>query len=293
VPGGVPNNEGRRATIITAMGEASQKRSTTQKFIAEFPECCFCGGLRPATTREHMPPKSLFDDSHRPDKLIMPACDECNQGTSTADLAVATVSRWNYNSGPQERLDHRKLSARGRRQAPELIEEWTSLRNDPIKRAGARRHLIEHGVPVPDDAGLTTVGPLTIRQLNLFAHKAILALYFEHFRRPLSNAGRFCAFWRSKEDFVRDGIPSIFFEMLPKYGTLIQGHWNERETFEYRHDINVDEGLFGCFARFRQGFFVFGFAATNASVLPPDDLDWIKPSELLALPDNPRFVRKH
>jgi hypothetical protein len=37
--------------------------------------------LRQAT-REHMPPKSLFDGSHRPDKLVMPACHVCNNNTS-------------------------------------------------------------------------------------------------------------------------------------------------------------------------------------------------------------------
>jgi hypothetical protein len=275
------------------MGEAHRKRSTTEKFIEQFPSCCFCGGLRPSVTREHMPPKSLFDNSHRPDKLVMPACDECNRGTSTADLTVAMVSRWNYESGPLERSDHTKLSARVRRQAPELLQEWTSLGNDLAKRARARRHLVKSGVPVPHDASLVTTGPLTVRQLNLFAHKVILALYFEHFQHPLSDAGRFCAFWRSKEDFARGGIPPMLLDMFPDYGTLAQGRWNERETFEYRHAINPDGGLFGCFARFRRGFFVLGFAAANAAVLPPDDEDWIKPSELLAVPDNPRFATRH
>src|ERR1700747_540666 len=76
------------------MGEAKRKRSATQRLIAEFPDCCFCGGLRRTATREHMPPTSLFDNSHRPDGLVMPACEECNKGTSKADLAVALLSRW-------------------------------------------------------------------------------------------------------------------------------------------------------------------------------------------------------
>ena len=88
------------------MGEAKLKRKTgrrsaTQKLIAEFPQCCFCGGARPSATREHMPPISLFDAGHRPDGLVMPACHECNKGTSTADLAVALISRWNAVSTPQ------------------------------------------------------------------------------------------------------------------------------------------------------------------------------------------------
>jgi hypothetical protein len=38
---------------------------------------------------------------------------------------------------------------------------------------------------------MVSIGSLTIRQLNLFAHKAVLALYFEHFRQPLANTGAF------------------------------------------------------------------------------------------------------
>jgi hypothetical protein len=272
------------------MHEANRKGSATQRLIEQFPMCCFCGGLRPATSREHMPPRSLFDGSHRPDKLVMPACNECNGGTSTADLTVAIVSRWNYNSGPQERADHKRLAARARKQAPGLTDEWT--KNHGIGRTKARLHLVNQGVPVPQDAGIVTIGPLTIVQLNLFAHKAVLALYFEHFRQPLSDAGRVCGFWRSKEDFAREGIPRYFFEILPAYGTLEQGRWNESETFEYRHAINAEEGLFGCLAKLRQGLFIFGFAARDATVLPPGDADWVKPSELLGLVETPRFQKK-
>jgi hypothetical protein len=74
-----------------------------------------------------MPPKALFDRSHRPDKLVMPACDECNNDTSTADLAVSLASRWSYETYPQAQIDHARLAARIRKQAPELVEEWTSF----------------------------------------------------------------------------------------------------------------------------------------------------------------------
>jgi hypothetical protein len=232
----------------------------------------------------------LFDRSHRPDKLVMPACHECNGGTSTADLTVAIVSRWDYNSSPQERADHKRLAARVRKQAPVVAGEWTQF--DRVERTKARLHLINQGVPVPRDAEVATIGPLTVCQLNLFAHKAVLALYFQHFRQPLSDTGRFCGFWRSKEDFARDGIPRYFFEIFPAYATLEQGRWNESETFEYRHAINAEEGLFGCLARLRQRFFIFGFAVRDATALPPADADWVKPSELMGLVATPRFQKK-
>jgi hypothetical protein len=241
-----------------------------------------------------MPPKSLFDSSHRPDKLVMPACSECNRETSTADLTAAIISRWDYFSSEQSNRDHRRLTAQVRVQAPELIEEWAKLADaDEEEKERARQHLRNYGVPVPSDAGVATIGPITISQLNLFAHKVALALHFEHRKHLLPAAGRVCAYWKTKEDFAPSGIPAELLRLLPDYGTLIQGRWNESETFEYRHAINAQEGLFGCLARLRRGLFVVGFTVIDPGGLPPDDDgDWfgpLDPSDLLALP---RFRRK-
>jgi hypothetical protein len=265
------------------MGEAKRKRSATQRLIAQFPDCCFCGGLRRSVTREHMPPLSLFDRSHRPDDLVMPACDECNRGTSTSDLVVAMISRWQYDSTPQEQIDHAKLSQRVKSHAPELVAEWLTI--SPWDKIRARQHLLDRGVQVPQDAEIATAGPLTTGQLNLFAHKAALALYFQHFQKPLPNTGSLCAFWRTKEDFSR-GIPQELLDLLPGYGTLRQGQWSESKTFEYRHAMNFEDGTFGCLARFRYGFFVYGFAISNIALLPQieQQKDWIKPLDLLNIP---------
>jgi hypothetical protein len=124
-----------------------------------------------------MPPKALFNQSYRPDKLVMPSCDACNRGTSTADLTAAVVSRWAYDTTHVELADHSRLVNRLRKQAPELANEWTENAS-PLQTIRGRQHLRKHGVPVPDDAAIVTIGRETIRQLNLFAHKATLALYF-------------------------------------------------------------------------------------------------------------------
>jgi hypothetical protein len=237
-----------------------------------------------------MPPKALFDGSHRPDKLVMPACKECNGGTSTSDLVAAIVSRWNYNNNTSELRDHTKLVAQVRMHHPEILNEWNNL--NVFEKANARHQLIKHGVPVPNDAGLVNIGPLTIRHLNLFSHKVVLGLYFEHFKSLLSDAGRVAAYWRSKEDFARGGIPAELLEMMQKYGTLEQGKWNVREIFEYRFETNENDGLFMCLARFRGNFFVTGFAVRDAAVIENGEIDWIKPSELLGMLNNPAFEKR-
>lgn len=222
----------------------------------------------------------------------MPACAECNSGTSTADLTAAIVSRWNYDSGDQERADHKRLLARIRKQAPALSAEWAVGPNwTGVYKKKAREHLRKQGVPVPHDAGIATIGPETIKQLNLFAHKAVLALYFQHFRKPLPLSGGLCAFWKTKEDFARDEIPPYLLQVMPDYGILVQGQWNARETFEYRHSANTKDGLFACLARLRKGLFVAGFAATDASILP-SSIEWLHPTDPETLLELPRFREK-
>ena len=94
-----------------------------------------------------------------------------------------------------------------------------------LDRLKAKRHRREHGVPVPANAGLANIGPLTIRQMNLFSHKVVLGLYFKHFKKPLPNTGRVCVYWRTTEDLVSPAL----LEMMKQYGTLEQGKkWNVR-----------------------------------------------------------------
>jgi hypothetical protein len=107
-----------------------------------------------------------LDAAHRPDGFVMPACEECNKGTSTADLAVALISRWGDAGTAQEQLDHAKFAKRVLVQAPSLRDEWLSIADDPAESRRAREHLFRHGVNVPASASLATLGPETVGQLK-------------------------------------------------------------------------------------------------------------------------------
>jgi len=43
----------------------------------------------------------------------------------------------------------------------------------------------------------------------------------------------------NKGRLAKDEIPQTLLDMLPEYGTLTQGKWDERETFEYQHRASV------------------------------------------------------
>ena len=268
------------------MGEAKLKLSATQKLIAQHGYCYFCGGMARATTREHMPPTALFDRSHRPNGLVVPACKECNSDTSTADLIVSIVARWGEDFGSAIASDHARLLARLGKQAPDVLMEWRES-SGGVQRKKARRHLLRSGVPVPDNAAFAKIGSATIRQFNLFSQKATLALHFEHTKRPLLRSGRVKSFWRTKEDFARDGIPKGILDILPNYASLRQGAWDESKTFEYRHAANSDEGLFACLLKLRAGIFVVGITVEDQAKLPANEIGWVMPAsppDLLTLP---------
>jgi hypothetical protein len=175
-----------------------------------------------------------------------------------------------------------------KRSHPEIFKEWTGMRL--LERLKAKRKYMKDGIDI-GGAGLLRIGPLTIRQLNLFAHKAALALYFDHFRKLLPNKGRVCAYWRTKEDALRGGIPVVLLEMMNRYGTLEQGKWRTSETFEYRYDFNIADGLFAFLARARGAFYITGFAVEDVVTIAEDEdkHGWIAPSDLLGMMDDPRF----
>lgn len=169
------------------MGEAKRRGTATERLLAQHPYCCFCGGGTPATTREHYPPKALFDNSHRPDQLVVPACQPCNDISRSADLIVGIASRWSFSDLNEiEAQDHKRLARRLSTQAPQIASEWLSA-SRRIMQKRARRHLQQQGVPVTHEEGYVTLGPQTIPHLHLFAHKLTIAIHFDQTRAQTHN----------------------------------------------------------------------------------------------------------
>jgi len=63
------------------------------RFFRENPDCCFCGGVRPAVEEDHIPSRTLFTNRHWPEGYVFPACERCNRATSREELLVAFVAR--------------------------------------------------------------------------------------------------------------------------------------------------------------------------------------------------------
>src|SRR5262245_47054195 len=75
------------------MGEAARRRGRRQARLADQPWCIYCGGINEATTTDHMPPITIFDQRHRPSGLEFSACERCNSGGRLAEKTVGLISR--------------------------------------------------------------------------------------------------------------------------------------------------------------------------------------------------------
>lgn len=216
----------------------------------------------------------------------MPSCKACNWGTSTADLVAAIISRWAYAPEQQESDDHAILVRRLKKQAPDIVAEMTAL--NFIERKQARRHLEQHGVFAPNNS-IVVLGGKTICQLNLFAHKMALGLFFEHFRVPLSNNGRCWATWRTKEDIQTGSLPREVISMMSNHDFLKQGTWNTQSEFEYRYSQS-EQGLFGFSARLRKCLIIVGFAVSDFTTMDEEKAEeWLTPSDLLSVQDKEQY----
>lgn len=272
------------------MSESKARKSATAKFIEQHPLCALCGGTRPSATREHIPPTALFDRSQRPNGIVVPSCDECNRGTSTADLVTSIMSRWRYTTNPTEDSDHSRLILRLRHQAPEVIDELTSIKGG-VQQKKARRHLESQGVHVPDEFRAVSIGPKSISYLNQFSLKLALGLHYSNVGSIITRNGRASAFWRTKEDVQKQGLPNELLARLPNVASIFQGKWSTRETFEYRYAINPGDGVFAFVARFRAALFIYGFTIADAK----DELlseEWLPPTALLEIPNQRHFAKR-
>jgi hypothetical protein len=75
------------------MGEASQRKRRMHARLRAQPWCIYCGGVNEATTIDHMPPITIFDQRRRPRGLEFSACEPCNSGGRVAEKIVGLVTR--------------------------------------------------------------------------------------------------------------------------------------------------------------------------------------------------------
>jgi hypothetical protein len=107
--------------------------------------CIYCGGVVPATTVDHMPPRIMFHGKRRPRGLEFASCQKCNEGTKHADLVASWVGRAlpDY-SGDDQATEYRAILAALKNNIPGILEE-THMGEDDQYRARTRTGIVDAG----------------------------------------------------------------------------------------------------------------------------------------------------
>jgi len=136
------------------------------------PTCIYCG--RPATTRDHVPPKAIFVELQLPDLVTVPACEDCNNQASRFDEGFRNIIGMRSSEESPNSLTLWKKTFRSlKRRRQELEALWESLREVPIFTGGGLY------------LGTATEGAFDAEAHDRVIERITRGLYFHHSGQPL------------------------------------------------------------------------------------------------------------
>jgi hypothetical protein len=244
------------------MGEASQRKRRMHARLRAQPWCIYCGGVNEATTTDHMPPITIFEQRRRPRGLEFSACEPCNSGGRVAEKIVGLVSRMYpdpANDAGREEL--KRLYREFANHHPDLLQEMWPTDN---------QLQLEANLPAGTHV-LNARGPLLNKAMRRFAAKLALALHFKMTGAIASTAAAVAGRWYSNHQAYNGAIPDVLLKAVrDAAGTLVQGKWNVGDQFAYAgaHTPSGKQSLF--VARFREAFAVAGMVYDD---LEPPEVD--------------------
>jgi hypothetical protein len=162
------------------MGEAN--RSRRERFFAQHPICCFCGGVAASTTEDHIPARGLFLDRHWPEGYVFPACSHCNNSTSKDEFLLAWLFRINisdYSEKAEREFD--RVCKHLQRAAPDV---WATIRfhtRTETRRLLRDNKLTERNLlPGTDVVHSITMPSAILEAADRYAIKLAKALHYFH-----------------------------------------------------------------------------------------------------------------
>jgi hypothetical protein len=216
--------------------------------------CVLCGE-RPATSKEHIPPQSIFLEKPR-EYLCVPACDECNQSTKLED-------------------DYLRQVMAGSAWTDEGLDVWRKkvkpkFRQFPATRIGLKNNLTTGSIMIP------SVGPIKVDILKADAariqtsvRKMVQGLYWFHSGRLGPPGDTFYVDMLNVaqvDSYLRD---PVYARVVAQTGIGVYQDARVVRSFFYRGGITPENSLW-YFAFYRQNILI---AYTGTEPLPEQTAD--------------------
>ncbi|ALO44889.1 hypothetical protein [Pseudohongiella spirulinae] len=257
------------------MGSKKQKR---EKFLAEHPICCFCGGGSEAEEPDHIPSRAIFDDRQWPEGFEFPACVRCNRATRYDEEIVAFISRlYPDPAGAKRTEDFKKICETLERYRPDVMEEIRGTANQKKKALKENNIALEPG-QAAGNAPLIRVGPLVNEAVTNFSRKLILALYYQQTGTILNHDAGIAIRWFSNLEVAQGKLPAELAQYIRGYPDIVRCNTSLKDQFSYGYTFS-DCGRLSIFlVFFRRSFTIVGAVNLDSDKFDlPDIAKILKP----------------
>lgn len=242
---------------------AAKKRKT--EFFKQNPFCCFCGGSEAATTEDHVPARSIFDERKWPEGYNFPACKSCNRITRLDEKVVAFLSRIrSSNDGqqtPAQIAEMRRCMAAMHSDYPEAYKSLRPSSNE------VRRFLKERGIERTPNTTLSEVPILSIGRpefiipIRNFGIKLFCALHYKHTGTivPVQWVVAMRMITNAQQNLLTEEI----FKVLGGRPTLVRSRNELHDQFSYVFAVASERSMSAYLCKFRESFLLMGIIGGN------------------------------
>lgn len=257
-----------------------QAKSRKQQFLTAHPTCCFCGGVAVATSIDHQPARTIFLGREWPEGYEFPACDSCNQGSSTSELVAGLITRLGETDGVTREAEDAEFMAhlRGVRNNAPASADLVMSEDD------VREWLRSRNVPEPSDAALTDIPvvrlpPEAARDVRLFGSKLALALHYKHTGIIVPRTGGVALQIHTNERLHFQGPLEESLRQYLKRRALIRRNGRSLESqFGYIYGITADLNVGVYYCAFRRSIAILMVVAIDPAIVRDLRLDpWYRP----------------
>lgn len=247
------------------------QKTRKQQFLEDHPVCCFCGGLTPSTSLDHVPPQACFPKGFVPEGIEFPACKRCNDVTRPLDQALGYYTMLIDYDLNNLHVDRAKGLHNGMlNNAPEALPEFKLSPN--TIRAVMKQHGIERtpGLLLRDEPIVRSLVLASTRideATVAVGRKLGCALYYRHKKRILTSAHRICTGWHQLQDTAKAELNGYLSEMLQDVWTGSRANIKEYGDRLTIRTGDSEDGLFVYMAQFGKGMVVWGIVGEEEQLV--------------------------
>ncbi len=222
----------------------------------------------PATTQDHLPPRSVFDNKKWPEGYVFPACLKCNGDFSKHDSVFALVSRIKPGVEETEAVfqETKKLIDAYIEKYPDEASKVFLSANQ--KRSWARKAKLELAQGESySELPVINMPKTWTESIELVSKKLIKALHYKHTGKIIPSSAEIKITWWTNTALIDGSFPLEFLEIIPQNVLIKRDNVTLNNQFSYGYQTSED-GLLGIYGMyFRFSFYVAGIVSFDASVL--------------------------